>query len=116
MTQTMTRNEEIANTIYQQIGGRRFTMMTGAKNYLAIDNGLRFQIGRNASKANRVEIKLNGNDLYDVRFYRTTGGNLNMKTFEFTPVKTTEVKLFEDIFFDQLEEIFTMVTGLYTHF
>ena len=65
-------NTAVANTIYQQLGGGRFAAMTGAKNFLAIDNGLRFRIGRNASKANMVEIKLNGLDLYDIKFIKHT--------------------------------------------
>ena len=110
-----TRNEQIANEIFHQIGGHRFTIMTGAKDFFAIENGLRFKIGRNASKANRVEITLNAMDLYDMRFYRLTGGNLN-KNYEWVPVKETEVKTYNDIFFDQLQDLFTETTGLYTHF
>ena len=56
----------IAKTILEQLGGGRFIAFTGAKDFLTIDNGLRFRIGRNASKANRVEIRLNGSDLYDM--------------------------------------------------
>ena len=108
-------NREIAITILNQLGGRRFAVMTGAKDFLAVKNGLQFKIGRNISKANRVEIKLNGLDLYDVRFYRQTGGNLN-KNYEWVPVKETEVKTFNDCYCDMLEDIFTSVTGLYTRF
>ena len=113
-------NKEIATTILRQLGGHRFIAMTGAKDFLAIDNGLMFKVGRNASKANRVEITLNGLDLYDIRFFRLTGGNFkvnhNKKTCEWVPVKETEVKQYNDMYCDQLQEIFTEVTGLYTHF
>ena len=116
----MTRNHEIATTILQQLGGNRFVAMTGAKDFLAIKNGLQFKIGRNASKANRVEIKLNGSDLYDMQFiaYRPYSVKVDHKRCEVReiPEKRTTVREYNDIFFDQLQELFTETTGLYTHF
>lgn len=43
MTNTM-----IAETILQQLGGNKFVVMTGAKNFVALENGIKFNIGRNA--------------------------------------------------------------------
>ena len=113
-------NKEIATTILQQLGGNRFVVFTGAKDFIAIDNGLRFKIGRNASKTNRIEITLNGADLYDMRFikYRPFSVKVDHKKGE---VKTIEEKIetireYNDVYFDQLQELFTGVTGLYTHF
>ena len=113
-------NKEIATTILQQLGGKRFIVFTGAKDFLAIDNGLRFKIGRNTSKTNRIEITLNGADLYDMRFikYRPFSIKVDHKKGE---VKTIEEKIetikeFNDVYFDQLQELFTDVTGLITHF
>lgn len=37
----MTYDNQIATTILQQLGGKRFVVMTGAKDFIAIDNGLR---------------------------------------------------------------------------
>lgn len=114
------KNMEIANTIMQQLGGRRFVLFTGAKNMLAIDNGLRFTIGKNISKANRVEITLNGLDLYDMRFYKYSPAHMKVNhkamTAEWVEEKVVEVRKFADIFCDQLQELFTETTGLYTHF
>ena len=113
-------NKEIAATILQQLGGHRFIAFTGANDFLAIDNGLRFKIGRNASKANRIEITLNGCDLYDMRFIKHRPFSIKIdhtkgevKTIE---EKSTTVKEYNDIYCDQLEELFTEATGLYTHF
>ena len=64
----MTENQQIASIILQQLGGRRFVAMTGAKCLVAIDNGLRFRIGRNGSKANMVNIVLRGDDTYTMTF------------------------------------------------
>ena len=76
----------IAKTILEQIGGRRFAAMTGSKDFDA------------------------GADLYNMRFYRRT---FSKKTFE---CKTKDIETHEGIYCDMLEEMFTMVTGLYTRF
>ena len=111
---------QIAATILNQLGGNRFIAMTGAKNFLATGDGLRFSIGRNASKANRVEIKLNGLDLYDIEFtkHRPFSIKIDHKKGEVKTIEeqTTTIRKFEDIYCDQLQELFTEVTGLYTHF
>ena len=105
-------------SIFEQLGGNRFVVMTGAKNFLATGNGLRFQIGRNASKANRVEITLNGLDLYDIRFYKYVPSKVVVNHKKGTATWKEEVnetvKTFEDIYNDMLPDIFTMVTGMYT--
>ena len=49
-------------------------------------------------------------DLYNMRFYRRT---FSKKTFE---CKTKDIETHEGIYCDMLEEMFTMVTGLYTRF
>lgn len=108
----------IARTIYEQIGGNRFAVMTGAKDIVLLPSGLRFRIGRNKSKTNLVEIKLNGMDLYDMEFIYHRNGYLKVDhkklTAKWIDDKTELVKRYENIYFDQLEELFTMVTGLYT--
>lgn len=60
-------NIPIAKTIINQIGDKALYMI-GAKNLLAIDNGLGFKIMRNAKGVNYIEIKLNSLDLYDIRY------------------------------------------------
>lgn len=98
----ITTNLNIAKTILEQLGGGRFIMMTGSKSFLATTHGLRMRLARNKSKANGCEIVLNASDLYDVSFYS---------------VRQCEIKAVckhTDVYCDQLQAIFTDVTGLYT--
>lgn len=113
MTTTMTA----AETIYQQLGGNRFAAMTGAKNFLALKNGLRFRIGRNASKANMVEIKLNGLDLYDIVFIKHTPYSFKIGkdgSYTETPERNRTIARFDSYYGDMLQDCFTRVTGMYT--
>lgn len=101
----------IAKTILQQIGGRRFATMTGSHDFIDMGNGLRMSLARNKTSANRLDIIYDaGLDLYNMRFYRRT---FSKKTFE---SKTKDIETHEGIYCDMLEDIFTMVTGLYTCF
>lgn len=100
----------IAKTILQQIGGRRFIVMTGSKDFMDMGNGLRMSLARNKTSANRLLITYDeGTDLYNMRFYR----QCVTKHFDVT---TKDIAVFEGIYFDMLESMFTEVTGLYTHF
>ena len=94
----------IAKTILQQIGGKRFTAMTGSRDFIDMGNGLRMSLARNKTSANRLDIIYDeGADLYNMRFYRRT---FSKKTFE---CKTKDIAVHEGIYFDMLEEMFTMV-------
>ena len=127
----------IATTIYNQLGGHKFVVMTGAKNMVAIDNGLRFNIGQNGSKANTVKVILNGDDTYTMQFIRQ-GREVNEYTillrymdkglseqdFNETVTKAIErakknaepkvLKEYNGLFFDQLQPLFTEYTKMYT--
>ena len=46
----------IAKTILQQIGGKRFTAMTGSRDFIDMGNGLRMSLARNKTSANRLDI------------------------------------------------------------
>lgn len=101
----------IAKTILEQIGGRRFVAMTGSRDFIDMGNGLRMSLARNKTSANRLDIIYDAEaDLYNMRFYRKT---FSKKTFE---SRTRDVARHEGIYCDMLEKMFTMVTGLYTHF
>ena len=101
----------IANTILQQLGSHGFTVMTGSRNYINLSNGLQMSLARNKTSANRLDIIYDaGADLYNMRFYRRT---FSKKTFE---SRTKDIETHEGIYCDMLEEMFTMVTGLYTRF
>lgn len=95
-----------ANTTIQQLGGHRFIAMTGSKNFVfdRKNSTLTFQIGRGAKNGvNYVKVRLNGLDLYDLEFYRSRGTKLKI------------VSSVENVYFDQLQTVFTENTGFYTH-
>ena len=98
-----TANMTIATEILNQLGGNRFLVMTGSKNLVAMENGLRMNLSRNKAGAKWLSVKLNGLDLYDLDFF-TADKDLNIKS---------KAK-FENVYCDQLQSIFTQVTGLYT--
>lgn len=93
----------IAQTILQQLGGNKFVAMTGSKNFIAYENGLRMNLTKNKVKAKWLKITLNGKDLYDMEFF-TADKNFNITTKE----------KFEDVYCDQLCFFFTKATGLFT--
>ena len=114
-------NTEIAKTILDQLGGNRFIAFTGSKNFMAIENGLQMTLAKNGSKANRLEITLTCMDTYNMRFYKHTNASFNMNRYIKTgdgwrDAKDTEIKTFKGVYFDQLQELFTETTKLYTHF
>lgn len=94
----------IAQTILAQLGGNRFAVMTGAKNFLDGGNYLFFSIGRNSTKINRVRITLMGNDTYTVEFLR-------MYKLELKEVVAPIV----GVYAEQLQPIFKQHTGMDTH-
>lgn len=104
----------VANTILQQMGGNKFIVMTGSKNFLSDGNTLRMSLAKNISKANRLEVTLDADDLYTMRFYKYTAGRLNKKTWSWTKDKVEEVYTVSGIWFDMLQSVFTQVTGMYT--
>ena len=101
--------------ILEQLGGQRFITMTGVKNLSYDGPTLRMSLPRNKSKANRLWITLNNNDTYTMRFFRYTAPRFITAKAEFTNEKVTEIKQFEGVYNTQLQELFTRVTGLYTH-
>lgn len=95
-----------AHTVLQQLGGNKFCAMTGAKDFIAGINELRFNLPRGAAKnkATKVIIKLNANDLYDVTFCKWNSRKLDV---EF-------ISQSDDIDADSLQSVFTRHTGLET--
>ncbi len=107
---------EIAKEILRQLGGRRFMVMTGAKDFCSEKgaNWIEFKIGRNASKANFIKVTLTSMDDYTMEFFRVSWPRWNPKKAEFTEYKKTLIEKKEGIYCDMLQEVFTDVTGLYT--
>jgi hypothetical protein len=92
----------IATTIYEQLGGRRFRAMTGAKNFLDGGNYLQFDLPSRFAKhgINKVRVTLSPADTYTITFWRRRG--LDLK----------EVAKVYDVYADNLREVFTRHTGL----
>tara|TARA_B100000029_G_scaffold475010_1_gene517934 strand:- start:13 stop:309 length:297 start_codon:yes stop_codon:yes gene_type:complete len=93
----------VANEIYRQLGGNKFAVMTGAKNFIDLENGIRMKIGRNKTNHNWMEITLNSLDLYDVAFAKLT------KLGE-----RKSLKEYKNVYNDSLVELFERHTGMYT--
>lgn len=104
----------VANEIFRQLGGNKFVVMTGCKNFAVDKNSLSMRIPKNKSKANYLKITLNGDDTYTMVFKKITLPRFNSKTMTFTEYKESVVKTFEHIYCDQLQELFTEVTWMYT--
>lgn len=111
---------EISQTILQQLGGSHFLVMTGCKHlvYGTADNHqdfLRMSLHKNASKANRLTIFYNaGMDSYNMQFEKITAPRWCPKQYKYSDPKQETVRIFEGVYFDQLQELFTEVTGLLT--
>lgn len=105
----MTESEyrtQVAATILQQLGGRRFTGMTGAKHLAELDCGLGFKLPATLTKSriNACRITLEPSDTYTMRFYRMTAKELKLVSEEV------------EVYCDQLEDVFETHTGLFTAF
>jgi len=99
----------VAQTIYDQLGGRRFAVMTGSNGFLPIGNSLRMKLARNKSRANRLKIEYDeASDTYTMTFYRL---EFRRKEVE---ARSNIIEVCEDVYCDSLQYIFTEVTGLYT--
>ena len=87
----------------KQLGGNRFIMMTGAKHFGVGPNGMSFKIGRNSKRVNHVTIDYDrGRDLYNMKFDWVTIKGIQNK------------KKLKGIYADQLQDMFTKYTGMYT--
>lgn len=102
---------EVPTTIYEQLGGRKFATMTGARNFAFSENSLQFDLPKDGQyhflpirRVARVVIRLE-NDLYTVVYYRRT-----RKVY--APFE--ELRQVGGLFHDQLCENFKHVTGLDT--
>lgn len=95
-------NKETAATILNQLGGNRFIAFTGAKNFGVSETGMHFMIPRH-NNINAVSIALTVLDTYRVEFKKVDRKGLKI------------ISTFDNVYFDQLQNLFTQQTGLYTH-
>jgi hypothetical protein len=92
----------VALTILSQLGNRRFIVMTGSKNFVSDTNSLRFKVGSNPKKITHCLIELTPMDVYKVTFMTVRG----------LEIKRSEVV--ENVYAEDLQNVFTSKTGLYT--
>lgn len=95
-------NMQIAQTILDQLGGQKFVAMTGAKNFIAGESQLMFQIPKAKKGINKVRVILTPADTYTVEFAKVA--KLDYKV----------IAKVEDVYCDTLQDVFEANTGLYT--
>jgi hypothetical protein len=100
ITKYKTKNnndKKVAMEILNQLGGKRFIMMTGANQFLSGKNWAAFKLPRAKDGNRRIKITLNSMDTYDIKFM-SLGGKIN--------------KSIKGIYNDQLKDIISRYTGL----
>lgn len=98
---------DVGKIILQQLGGRKFSVMTGASSYASSSDCLSFRLPprstRNGVKG--VIIRLCGDDTYSVE---------TLKQNPFPSCEVVRVGFTEGVYCEQLCEIFESMTGLRT--
>lgn len=105
----MSQNQQIAQTILQQLGAGRFRAMTGAKDFIAIERGLQFGLPARFARGgiNKLRITLEPEDTYKVEFMKVSH-RLGMH-------KCETVAEHDGVYCDMLQSLFKSETGLETH-
>lgn len=98
---TAQEQKEIAGTILQQLGGRKFLAMTGARDLYALDGNGGLQLSfRGSTRANKLVIKVDPDDTYTFELWKIRG------------VEMKKVYECDGVYDDMLQSIFTSETGL----
>lgn len=107
MTQAkpLTNAQQVAATILEQLGARRFMVMTGARELVATFRGLQFKLPAHFAQGgvNMIRVELNAMDTYDVIAGRWARLDFKEKARE------------DGIYCEDLQRAFTRLTGLDTH-
>lgn len=102
---TPEETKQIAGTIFEQLGGRRFMTMTGAKHFVfGAEGDLSFRL--TIGKWNVVKIELTPMDVYKMTFSKMR------KRDGITVIVDSVVQ--EDVYCDMLVDVFERQTGLAT--
>lgn len=102
----MPTNLTVANTILEQLGGRRFLAFTGARDLTGDSTSLTFKLPKAKDGIKAVKVNLDPSDTYTVTFYEIARAPSRA---------VTVVKESSDVYCDSLVELFETTTGLYTH-
>lgn len=96
----------VSNEILRQLGGNKFRVMTGAKDFVGGERTLQFKLPSTPNFVNDginfVVITLEATDYYSIQFYRLWGRNLK------------EISRADPVSVETLRESFTLHTGLDT--
>lgn len=100
----LTSAQQVAETILNQLGARKFLMMTGARELVATAHGLQFRLPANFARGgvNMIRVELNALDTYEVIAGRWARLDFNEKARE------------SMIYAEDLQSAFTRLTGLDT--
>lgn len=98
----------VASIILNQLGGARFTMMTGAKDYVASDDWLKFRLPARSTKnkCTHVRIILDPSDTYTMEFLKWNSRKVEMQV----------VSKYSNVYCDSMQDLFEEETGLLVHF
>jgi hypothetical protein len=102
---------EIANTIYNQLGGGKFAYITGSKNFVGDKNSLTMHLSKNNQKAKYLKIELNADDTYTMIFSTTKKAIDPVLGFKVDQL--VELRKIEMVYAEELCFQFTKVTGLF---
>lgn len=106
MTQAkpLTQAQQVAAAIFDQLGARKFLVMTGARDLVATAQSLQFKLPANFAKdgVNMIRVELSALDTYDVIAGRWARFDFKEKARESL------------IYGEDLQRAFTRLTGLDT--
>jgi hypothetical protein len=97
---------QVAKTILQQLGGQRFIRFTGARKFVGGENFLILHLPKYEREISMVQITLTPRDTYEMKFWK--------KADVRRPESLVPVKVIEEVYCDQLQDMFTEVTGIVT--
>lgn len=97
----------VADTILQQLGGRRFITMTGAYSLSGSEDTLSMRLPQRGRMVG-VRVTLDPSDTYTLTVIKSVG-SLKRGNFQ-----TVEAFKQSDVYCDQLQDVFTEATGLAT--
>ena len=92
----------VATTILEQLGGNKFIVMTGAKQFYYNANSVTFKVMKSKG-INLVKVILEADDTYTMQFYKVHAAKSTLMVEE------------KGVYCDMLQQVFTAKTGLYTH-
>lgn len=99
--------QQVAETILDQLGGHRFVIMTGAKNFVSGDKDGVPYLSMRLPRNHHMTIKLDPSDTYTMEYVKITTRNFTFKK--------TVIEESSHVYCDMLQHEFTRMTGFYTY-